>query len=79
MLGSGKTPGSSSREERRTAEPGRRLGKKTLKILSPLILTGTETRRAIITQKCEQMHVSQTFRVDFRALKHLLHFKYRKF
>lgn len=34
MLGSGKTPGSNSREERRTAEPGRRLGKRTLKILT---------------------------------------------
>lgn len=34
MLGSGKTPGSNSREERRTAEPGRRLGKKALEIPS---------------------------------------------
>lgn len=34
MLGSGKTPGSNPREDRRTAEPGRRLGKKTFKIQS---------------------------------------------
>lgn len=34
MLGSGKTPGSNPREDRRTAEPGKRLGKKTFKIQS---------------------------------------------
>lgn len=79
MLGSGKTPGSNPREERRTAEAGRRLGKKTLKILSLLILTGTDTKRAIIMQQSEQIRVSQTFRTDFTGLRQRLHLKYCKF
>lgn len=76
MLGSGKTPVGKSKEEKRTVEPGRRLGKRALKIRSLLLLTGTDTKCAIITQQSRQIHLSQlTFRKDFRALNHHLHLK----
>ena len=71
MLGNRKTPGSSAGEERRTAEPGRRLGKKPSKIPSVFILTGTGAKRARITQRSEQIHASQTLQMDFTPLKNL--------
>lgn len=46
MLGSGKTPVGHSREEKRTAEPGRRLGKSCF---------FSDTKCAIITQQSEQI------------------------
>lgn len=71
----------------RAATPGRRGGQRSpaggsvrrLQRSWLLRLTGTDTKRAIITQQSEQIHVSQTFRMDFTALKHRLHLKYCKF
>lgn len=57
MLGSGKSSVGKSREEKRTAEPGRRLGKRALKIRSLLLLTGTDTKCATIAQQSQQIHL----------------------
>lgn len=59
----------------RAATPGRTGGPRSpaggsvrrLSRSSLLILTGTDTKRAIITQQSEQIHVTQTARVDFHG------------
>lgn len=76
MLGSGKTPGGKSREEKRTVEPGRRLGKRALKIP---VSVASHRHRHQMRHNCAAISANPpsqlTFRKDFMALNHHLHIK----
>lgn len=76
MLGSGKTPVGSSREEKRTVEPDRRLGKRASKTRSLLLLlSSTDIKCAIVTQQSEQILKKKRKEQHLVALKHHLHLK----